>query len=493
MRAPLLLLTLVSSVAFAQAQPDRVSASGYFRLAARPDWQGGNGRLGFWNLHGRLLNEGSYAALELKLDLLQAAPGSNDLWASVHARVEGGSIYSGDSTNGNLVAFRLSQLYVRAGNLLLDKVIWQIGTLVYFFGNLGLYDMRPATVFDDTMGVSARYKGDVVDLTIGFGDSGFAVRGTQYSPMLTAGGVLRLHLGDHFEIGGGGQVAYEPTIAGARFSPHQTPNVSYEDFVRREVAQQFLFANPGQVMLPRPLPSSQPTMPFRAVGYLGFGNFGPVLWNNLFVSWRRLAPEQSYVETVGGRDFTVYVADLTRDRYQFQIGNELQLRIIPGRLDAVWAVLYGDDTDQADKIRASERNRTYLSTVLRLQAYVTRSFHVLAESSIAQERSKNGNLFRTRVDSPFQSANGAGDTRGLEFGSSPVRNTWQLKAGVVLNPTGIGIYARPSLRLLYGLQWSNQHAAFGNGFSESLAEFEQFPGVEQHWHHLISLEAEGWF
>src|SRR5688572_23388219 len=159
MRLPLL-CCLLSSLAFAQAQPDRVSASGYFRLAARPDWQGGNGRLGFWNLHGRLLNEGSYAALELKLDMLQAAPGSNDLWASVHARIEGGSVYAGDSTNGNLLAFRLSQLYVRAGNLLLDKVIWQIGTLVYFFGNLGLYDMRPATVFDDTMGVSARYKGD---------------------------------------------------------------------------------------------------------------------------------------------------------------------------------------------------------------------------------------------------------------------------------------------------------------------------------------------
>ncbi|MBL8949148.1 MAG: hypothetical protein JNK82_00125 [Myxococcaceae bacterium] len=494
MRLSLLLLTFVPSLALAQAMPDRVSASGYFRLAARPDWQGGNGRLGFWNLHGRLMNEGSYAALELKLDLLQAAPGSNDLWASVHARVEGGSVFSGDTGNGNLINFRLSQLYVRAGNLLLDKVIWQIGTLVYFFGNLGLYDLRPATVFDDTMGVSARYKGDVVDLTIGFGDSGFANRGLQYSPMLTAGGVLRLHLGNHFEVGGGGQVAFEPTIEGARFSPHQTPNVRYEDFVRREVAQRYVEENPGQELLfPRPVGASQSSLPYRVVGYLGFGNFGPVQWNNLFVSWRRLAPQQSYTETFQGRDYNIYVADLTRDRYQFQIGNELQLRIIPGRLDAVWAVLYGDDTDLADKLAASERNRTYMSTVLRLQAYVTRSFHILVESSIAQERSKNGNLFREHVDSVFASTGGISDTRGLELGDSNVRNTWQLKAGVVLNPTGIGIYSRPSLRLLYGVQYSSQQAAFGNGFSESLAEFNEFPGVERHWHHLISLEAEGWF
>lgn len=489
-----LLCVLVSSVAFAQAQPDRVSAGGYFRLSARPDWQGGTGKLGFWNLYGRLLNEGSYAALELKLDLLQAAPGSTDLWASVHARVEGGSVGAADAINGGLVAFRLSQLYVRAGNLLLDKVVWQVGTLVYFFGDLGLYDLRPATVFDDTMGISARYQGSVVDLTLGFGDSGFANRGFAYSPMLTFGGAVRVRLGEHLELGGGGQLAFEPPIEGNRFSPNQTPGVQYEDFVRHEVVKRYLEQNPGQELLfPKPGPASQASLPFRAVGYLGFGKLGPLRWDNLFVAWRRLAPQQSYVETVAGRDYTIYVADLTRDRYQFQVGNEMQLRIIPDRLDAVWGVLYGDDTDAANTIQASEANRIYLSTVLRLQLYLTRSFHVLLESSIAQERSKNGSLWREHVDSIFQS-NGAGsDTRGLQYGDAAVRNTWQLKAGLVLNPTGPGIYARPSLRLLYGAQYSSMQAAFGNGFSDSLAEYNEFPGVERHWHHLISLEAEGWF
>jgi hypothetical protein len=62
---------LYAASVFAQAQPDRFSASGYFSLATRPDWQGGNGRLGLWNLYGRLMNEGSYSMLELggwKLD-----------------------------------------------------------------------------------------------------------------------------------------------------------------------------------------------------------------------------------------------------------------------------------------------------------------------------------------------------------------------------------------------------------------------------------------
>ena len=56
-----MLLALLAATVLAQAQPDRVSGAGYFRIAARPDWEGGNGRLGLWNLYGRLMNEGPYA------------------------------------------------------------------------------------------------------------------------------------------------------------------------------------------------------------------------------------------------------------------------------------------------------------------------------------------------------------------------------------------------------------------------------------------------
>ena len=159
MRAPYLFL-LLAGLAFAQAPDSRFSAGGYFRIMARPDFQGGNGRLGYWNLNGRLMNEGPYAALEMKLDLLQAPPGTTDIWASLHARIEGGSVTTADAGNGSLVNFRLSQLYARAGNILAPNVVWQLGTLQYFFGNLGLYDMRPAQILEDTIGLSARYTGD---------------------------------------------------------------------------------------------------------------------------------------------------------------------------------------------------------------------------------------------------------------------------------------------------------------------------------------------
>jgi hypothetical protein len=483
----------IASTALAQATPDRVSGSGYFRLAARPDWQGGNGHLGLWNLYGRLMNEGSYAILELKLDVLQAPPDSTDLWASVHARLEGGTVGGADPLNGSLAAFRLSQLYVRAGNVLFSNVTWRIGTLWYYFGDLGLYDMRPASVLENAMGVSAWYHGSVLDMMVGVGDSGFSIRGLNYSPMPTLGGMIRLHPGSHFELGVGGDVEYEPSIVGDRYSPYQTPGVSYEDFVRHEVALNWVQAHPGQELLfPKPLPAA-PDVPFRVVGYLGFGKLGPLQWDNLFVSFRRLPTQTSYVETYQGRDYTIYTADLTRDRTQLQIGNEMQLRLVPDRFDIAWALLYGIDSDPANTIQASEANRTYMSTVLRMQIYLTRSLHILIEGSMAQEISRNGNLWREHYDSIFESTDGISDSRGLQFGDTNVRNTFQLKGGLVLNPTGIGIYARPSLRLLYGAQYSSQQAAFGNGFSDSLSQFNQFPGTELHWHQLISLEAEGWY
>src|SRR5690348_12215855 len=95
----LLLSAAVPTVARAEAEPSRFSAGGYFRVMTRPDQQGGNGRLGFWNLYGRLLNEGPYAALEMRLDVLRNQPGHNDPWAAVQARIEGSSIGNADVGN----------------------------------------------------------------------------------------------------------------------------------------------------------------------------------------------------------------------------------------------------------------------------------------------------------------------------------------------------------------------------------------------------------
>ncbi len=489
----LLFAALISAAAFAQANTDRVSAGGYYRIMARPDFQGGIGRLGFWNLYGRLLNEDPFASLELKLDMLQAPPGSSNTTASIHAKIEGGTVANADTRNGSLAFFRLAQLYADVGNVFLDHVTWRLGTLEYFFGgDLSLYDRKPAALFTDTVGLLATYRRDRFDLMIGLGDSGFATRGLNYAPLFNAGAgtTVRIVPG-HLELGGGAQFAYEPFVEGNRNSSYVSPEVRYEDFLRKEVIKHYVETHPGQEgQYFKPIAASQPSTSWRAVGYLGFGDFGPLKWNKFFVSYRRLHPDNFYDEG----NFRIYIADLTRDRYQLELGNEALVTIWPERVDLAWGVLYGDDTNFANTIAASEDNRIYMSTVVRAQVYLTRTVHVLLEVVLAQEKSKNGNLWREHYDSIFRNTALTPDSRGLEMGDAAVRNTMQFKGGLVLNPTGLGIYARPSIRLLYGVQYSTAQAAFGNGFSESLSQFNEFPvGSERHWHHLISLESEGWF
>ena len=131
--------------------------------------------------------------------------------------------------------------------------------------------------------------------------------------------------------------------------------------------------------------------------------------------------------------------------------------------------------------------------MLRLQAYATETVHFLAEGSAAREWSRNGNSYREFADSIFSNTEGRPDVRGLGFGDSDTRNTFQLKAGPVLQPTGRGIFNRPSLRFLYGMQYSSQNNAFGNAFVDTIDQYNDFQPVEQRIHHLVAAEAEVWF
>ena len=496
-RAAWVVLALLAAAgrAYADTQEDRFTAGGYFRVMTRPDFQGGAGKLGLWNLYGRLLNEGPYGALELKLNLLQPAPGTKDPWTSLHAKIEGGSIANADPNNGRLDSYRVSQLYVKTGNVVLEDVTWQLGTLDYYFGTLGLYDMRPAELFFETVGLSGMYHSRYVDVLLGAGDSGYFLRGSQYDTIFTLGGAVRLRLGDHVELGGGGQALFEPQVEGNRFAPHTTAGLNYEDFHRREVVQNLYMRDP-MVLDPRnfPKPQAEAGTSWKVVGYLGFGKLGPLQWNNFFIHYQLRHPDNFYSERFMDRDYTIFVKDLTDERTQLDLGNELMLTVVPRYVDLVWGFVYGHHEDRDNRVFASEDNRTFWSTVLRLQGYFTDTVHFLAETSYANEVSDRGNLFREHFDSIFVNDVGRPDARGHEFGDAKERNTWQLKVGPVINPLGKGIWNRPSIRLLWGLQYSSAHNAFGSSFVETLDQFNQFGDrQDRHWHSVISLEAETWF
>ncbi|MBN2798257.1 MAG: hypothetical protein JXX28_03855 [Deltaproteobacteria bacterium] len=464
---------------------------GYFRVAARPDLQGGQGSLGYWNLYGRLMNEGSYGMVDLRVGLVEPRPGTHDSWTSVHARVEGGSIAGADGGGGSLADWKLSEFYVKAGNVLIPGVEWRVGTLYYYQGDLGLYDFRPSNLFHESVGVSGRIDNEHLELILGIGDAGFAMRPDGYNTILTPGGALRLRFG-RLELGGGGQAYIEPKVTGKPTAPHVTPGMNYEDWVRGEVVQRYLEENPGlESQFTAPEPTS--ALSWRVFGYLGFGGVGPIIWSNTWVNRVLLHPDARSVEVVNGRSYDLFVTELTDERYQLNIGHETQLRVVPDRLDAVWGWVYGDYSDKDNDVAPSDHDRLFYSTVLRGQLYMTETVHLLAEGSVAREVSRNGNAYRDHQDSIFKSADGISDTDGLEWGDDDTRDTWQAKGGVVLNPLGRGVFTRPSLRLLYGVQHSTQNNAFGNAFVDSLDAQNDFGNVERHWHHLASLETEVWF
>jgi hypothetical protein len=483
---------------YAEAPRDRFSAGGYFRIMTRPDFQGGFSQLGYSRYYGRLLNEGPWGALELKLDVLQNPPGKPDPWASVHTKIEGGSFHASDAGQGALNNFRVTQLYVKAGNVLVENVTWQLGTIDSYYGYLGLYDERISNIFYDTVGLSGTYSREKYDLMVGVGDAGFNIRGGTYNTVLSAGAMFRYRWSDHLNFGFGGQLRHEPPVAGNRNALYSSlPQTTYEDIWRREVMLRYYERHPdigppflGSTDLPQPRSGSSWT----AVADLGFGGVGPLIWDNLYLRAARNHPERSYEETFAGQRFTIYTSDFTDQRYSLLLGNEAQLRVIPDKLEAVWGALFIYDLNADNQIAAGEDNRTVLSTVLRLQYFLTDTVHLLAETALAREKSIRGNLFRQHSDSLFRSTSGSADTRGLEFGDSDTRDTWQIKAGLILNPLGRGVYNRPSLRLLYGLQYSTQQAAFGSGFVETLDQFNYFQaGPERHWHSLFAIEAEAWF
>ena len=491
----------------AQADEDRFSAGGYFRIAARPDFQGGKSKLGLWNISGRLLNESQWAALEMRLQLIKQTPGTNEVWTSLHAKIEGGSAHAADLLNGSLGSFALTQLYVKAGNVLIEDVVWQVGTLDYYFGDLGLYDMKFAEIFYNTVGISTFWSNDKVDLLVGIGDSGYLLNSKGYSPVLTFGTALRVKPTDGVEFGLGAELMYGPSVESSENSPHQTKfgsdsGVTYASFARHEVMDDFaekLGTQAQNMDLFFPKPSQSDAFSFKVVGYLGFGKLGALKWNNLFINFLRLHPEQYYYENYNGKDYRIFVKDWTDERYQLNLGNEMNLEIVEGRFDLTWAAIFGYHFDKDDEISASERNRMIWSIVARGQVYITPTAHILVETSFAQEKSLNGNLWRKSAGSIWKNDNGIGNYRGLEYGDLDTRNTWQGKLGLVLSPGGAGIFARPSLRLLYGVQYSNMHNAFENSNVESQAMSNEFYGdnfksiPDNHWHHIISIEAEAWF
>jgi hypothetical protein len=480
-------LLLPGSPVQAYADHAATGMGGYVRLLARPDLGGGNGRLGFWNLYGRLLNEGPWVSLDPRMTLLKKSDGA---WSDLHLKLEGPGPL-GASGGGSLAKMALTQAYLRAGERRGGDWTLRLGSLDTWFGDLGLYDMRPASLFQGSVGAALEGKQGKWSYLLALGDAGFAMLADQYNAVISAGGAMH-YRSKRLVVGLGGEYRFEPEVPGKANAPHATPGMKLEDLLRGEVVERFLEGRPGQEDF-FPKPEARSNNSFALVGELGFGGFKALRWWQSFARFERLHPERSRIENFAGRDFTLYLADLTNERWRATFGSEAQLVLLPKKLDLWWGFLGIWAWDDDNALAPSDHNMQMFSSVLRAQYYLSNRWHLLGEGSLASETSTNGRRWRASARSIEAGTGGMSDSRGLEFGDLETRITKQIKGGLLFSPKGKGLFARPLIRLLYGLQHSNENNAFGNAFETRESNENTFSPVQRHLHHLIALEAEAWF
>jgi hypothetical protein len=483
------LLLLASSTAFAEASKSRFDLTGYTRIMSRPDLGGGDGKLGYGTLHGRLMNEGPWTALELRVGLLDG--NSDQQHTDLHLKIEGDGWLGGEASGGGLTRYRVTELYLRGRGIGPPGLTYKLGSMNTWFGDIGLMDRRVARLFDGAVGLTTELTRGKWLLLAGVGDAGFARRGEAYNAILNAGASLRWRT-PKVLLGVGGEVRQEPLIEGKVTAPHSTPGIVYEDFLRGEVVRTFLDDNPGaEDLFTRP--EARSARSWSAVLEAGFGGVGPIRWNQAYARLERFHPAGPTSETFEERTYTLYLTDLTDERYALTIANELQITLWPKKLDAAVALFFSRHWDDDNAIAPSDHDMTRYSTVLRLQSYLSERVHLLFETSYAAEVSDQGRLFRATPTSITANRAGTVDARGLEWGDLSARRTVQGKVGLIVSPAGRGIYRRPQMRLLYGAQHSNVAGAFSNRFVTLEDQSQPFDPVARSWHHLVALEAETWF
>lgn len=504
-------------------KPARAFFNGYFRAMARSDFGYNSPTLGWWPLYGRLMNETPWMMAEAGFHTVMPEKKS-DPRATVVMKVEGGSFRNTDAGMGSLSNYRITQMYLETENVVFRHFITQTGTLWYNMGYIGIYDMYVAQTMWETAGFRAGHRWDTMEYFVGIGDSGYHIheqrKGSNsfanikndigYTSVPTAGALYKVNLHKfsllrpvtsilkHLQSGISFMYFYEPASEGNPNAPHQTQGIDIQDIMRQQSLEKYFLANPGQEEN-FPWPEATSASSFRGTWWLGFAlgvKMGPVSlnWSDLSVQFVKKHPDVAVTESYNGVTRDIYITEFTDEKYEFQIVNETAWTIWPGLVDMNIGLAFGKAWDNDNLYRPDDANRTIMSFVIRPQVYITRDLHILTEVSYAREKSTRGYRYREHYDSIQSNIGGVPDDDGLEWGDTDTKHTWQFKVGPIISPAGKGINTRPQIRLLYGVQNSNVHAAFGTSYDESLERRNVWNRRQDlHWHHMVSLEVEHWF
>jgi len=490
----------------------------YVRASAQDDFGYNSPTLGWSPFYGRLMNETPWLMADFGYHVVRPeSPGAPR--ATLFMRIEGGSYRANDAGFGSLSNYNVNHIWLETENVLAKTLVTQTGNLWYNMGYIGIFDNFTAQVFYETIGFRAGQRTKLFEYLLGVGDSGWALyrnrkydgwEGHQYSVIPTVGGLLKVNLYEldalksfsnrflpNWQVGASFQLMWERANETMRGAPYQTPNIAYADVMRGEAFKKFMLENPGNSDF-FPWAQPHPAHFWRYTGWTGFGGpeIGPfkLYWNDLSVRFEKKAPQIAVRETYDNESKDIYITAFTDERYDFSLYDEMQLRLLPNHFDLNLGFAFGKSWDKDNQIRPDDYNSTRYSIVLRPIWYITEHLHYLVELVYSKEKSLIGNRYREHFNSIKSNTQGIPDSEGLEWGDTDTKYTYQIKTGFTINPAGRGIYSRPVIRLLYGAQHSNVHAAFGNSFEESLNRRNQFNlNRDIHWHHMVRVEFEHWF
>ena len=490
----------------------------YFRASAQDDFGYNAPTLGWWPFYGRLMNETPWLMADFGYHVVRPeTPGAPR--ATLFMRIEGGSYRNYDMNMGGLGNYSVNHIWLETENVLMRHFVTQTGNLWYNMGYIGIFDNFTSQVFWETIGIRAGHRLPKFEYFLGVGDSGWAIyrnrKGDgfthhQYANIPTVGGLIKVNLYEiaalkpvtakylpYWQAGATFQIMWERQNETMRGTPHQTPNVSYADIMRGEAFEKFMLENPGSsdyFPWARPVSANY----YKLTAWTGFGGpeIGPfkIYWNDLSFRFEKKAPQIAVTETYDGESKDIYISQFTDERYETVLFDEIQIRLLPNHFDLNAGFGFGYSWDNDNQIRPDDHNRVITSFVVRPIWYITEHLHYLVELVYAREKSTIGNRYREHFNSIKSNTKGIPDPDGLEWGDTDTKHTYQIKTGFTINPAGRGIYSRPVIRMLYGAQFSNVHAAFGNSFEESLNRRNQFNlSRDIHWHHMARVEIEHWF
>ena len=226
---------------------------------------------------------------------------------------------------------------------------------------------------------------------------------------------------------------------------------------------------------------------YALIGELGFKLGSAIKWWQTFARIERLHPESRQQETHEGRTYTLYLHDLTDERDRTTLGPELQLAVVPKRLD-LWLGAIGMWTSDADNtVAPSDYDMTgQPPSSSGHNTTSTASGTCSPRARFRQRTQCPRERYRATPRSIEANTGGQSDLRGLSMGTSPRARPSKSKPGYCSHPKAQACSPAPSSGF-FTAQISNQNNALGNQFEQRESNENTFAPVERHLHHLVAL------